>query len=235
IEVVSWVVEIGGERWSPGRGGGNPETLFKRAERSDVRCPSAAASARMKRKIDLARKRGDSLGGTFEVVVTGVPPGLGSHTQWDRKLDARLAAALVSIQAIKGVEVGTGFAVSRLPGSKVHDEIFYNAGKGFYRKTNNAGGIEGGTSNGEPLVLRAAMKPIPTLYKPLRSVDIKTKKAFKATIERSDVCAVPAAAVIGEAVVAFEVARSFIEKFGGDSMKEIKRNHRGYLKQIRSF
>ena len=207
----------------------------------------SVVSEKMKKAIDRARESGDSLGGAFEIVVTGVPPGLGSHVQWDRKLNARFAMALMSIQAIKGVAVGMGFDVASTPGSKVHDEIFYGRGpsankdgywpisRRFFRKTNNAGGIEGGMSNGEPIVLTAAMKPIPTLYKPLRSVDIVTKKPFKAAIERSDICAVPAASVIAEAVVAIETANAFLEKFGGDSVIEIDRNYRAYLKYLGAF
>ena len=140
----------------------------------------------------------------------------------------------MSIQAIKVVEAGIGFEAARKPGSKVHDEIFYDASR-FYRKTNNAGGIEGGMSNGEPIILRAVMKPIPTLYKPLRSIDIKTKRSFQASVERSDICAVPAASVVGEAVVAFEIANAFIEKFGGDSINEVKRNYKGYMEYLRNF
>jgi chorismate synthase len=185
--------------------------------------------------IDRARTDGNSLGGIFEVVAEGIPPGLGSYSQWNRRLDSRLAQALMSIQAIKGVEVGSGFAAARVPGSQVHDELYFAKNKGFYRKTNNAGGIEGGISNGENIVLRAAMKPIATLYKPLRSVDIISKKALKATVERSDICRVPSAAVIGEAMVCYEIARAFLEKFGGDSIKETKRNYTSYLKQIREF
>lgn len=242
IQVYSWVTEIGGVK---GDIAGEPGTLFKSAESSEVRCPDAAASKAMMAAIDKAKAEGDSLGGAFEVVLTGVPPGLGSFVHWDRKLDARLAFALMSIQAIKGAEVGMGFKVASIPGSEVHDEIYYSQkGKsakfwprrpGFSRKTNNAGGIEGGMSNGEPIVLRAAMKPIPTLYKPLRSVDIDTKKPFKASVERSDTCAVPAAAVIAEAVVAFEVANAFLEKFGGDSIAEITRNYSGYLDSVTSY
>ncbi|HAG50390.1 MAG: chorismate synthase [Deltaproteobacteria bacterium GWC2_42_51] len=258
IKVMSWVVEIGGVR-SQGpapagfkRGSGvrsekDIEDIFKLAEVSDVRCPDKVVAEKMRRAIDRARKKGDSIGGIFEVAVTGVPPGLGSHVQWDRKLDGNLAKALMSIQAIKGVETGMGFYVAGRFGSEVHDEIFYRSQKknlssvfwplssGFYRKTNNAGGIEGGMSNGEPIILRAAMKPIPTLYKPLRSVDIKKKKAFAASVERSDICAVPAASVIGEAVVAFEIANAFVEKFGGDSIDEIKRNYKGYIEYLRKF
>jgi chorismate synthase len=242
IEVYSWVTEIGGVK---GKFTGAPGALFRSAEGSEVRCPDNSASKAMMERIDKAKAEGDSLGGAFEVVLTGVPPGLGSYVQWDRKLDARLAFSLMSIQAIKGAEVGLGFSVASLPGSEVHDEIFYSAkGKsarfwprrpGFTRKTNNAGGIEGGMSNGEPIVLRAAMKPIPTLYKPLRSVDIETKKPFKASVERSDTCAVPAAAVIAEAVVAFEVASAFLEKFGGDSISETGRNYTAYLDEIARY
>lgn len=244
INVYSFVVEIGGVKWK--RTHGPVEGLFKRAEASEVRCPDISAAEEMKKRIDEAKKAGDSLGGVFEVVATGAPPGLGSYVHFDRKLDAALAQALMSIQAIKGVEVGMGFEAGSTPGSRVHDEIFYKASKTkeegywpqsprFYRKTNNAGGIEGGMSNGEPVVLRAAMKPIPTLYKPLRSVDIGTKKTFKASVERSDICAVPAASVIAEAVVAFELAKAFLEKFGGDSVREIERNYRGFLAQIKGF
>ncbi len=243
INVFSWVVEIGGVH--AGLGDDAPAALFKKAEASLVRCPDDKASKAMMRRIDQAKKAGDSLGGAFEVVATGVPPGLGSHVQWDRKLDARLSFALMSIQAIKGVETGMGFEAASRPGSEVHDEIFYRSGKSlsdwwpqqprFYRKSNNAGGIEGGMSNGEDIVMRAAMKPIPTLYKPLRSVDISSKRPFEASVERSDVTAVPAAAVIAESVAAIEIANAFLEKFGGDSVREIARNYKGYLKDIASY
>jgi chorismate synthase len=196
----------------------------------------------MKTYIDRAKASGDSVGGIIEVVVTGAPVGLGSYVQWDRKLDARLAMALMSIQAIKGVEVGLGFGVADLPGSQVHDEIFYDAERagnsqqgGFYRTTNRAGGIEGGMTNGEDIVLRCAMKPIPTLYTPLKTVDMISKESVEATVERSDVCAVPAAAVVAEAVVAIEIANAFLEKFGGDSLAEIRRNYEGYLNSVRTF
>jgi chorismate synthase len=253
IKIMSWVNEIGGVKgqWSRVKNEKGIETFFEMAESSDVRCPDKKISEKMRKTIDMARKNGDSLGGIFEVVVTGIPPGLGSHAQWDRKLDGNLARALMSIQAIKGVEVGTGFKAAEKFGSEVHDEIFYKQGQGarskgqenefwpieprFYRKTNNAGGIEGGMSNGEPIIVLAAMKPIPTLYKPLNSVDIKTKKPFKASVERSDICAVPAASVIGEAVVAFEIANAFIDKLSGDSVDEVKRNYKGYLEYLRRF
>ncbi len=190
-------------------------------------------------KIKETSEKGDSLGGIVEVIAGGVPVGLGSHTQWDLRLDARLAGALMSVQAIKGVEIGLGYDAANKYGSEVHDEIFYQKlgeGKsltgGFKRITNNAGGIEGGISNGEPIVVRAYMKPIPTLKKSLRSVDFLTKEAIAATYERSDVCAVPAASVVCEAMVAFEVARVFLEKFGGDSLSEIRRNYEGYVSGI---
>jgi chorismate synthase len=217
--------------------------LFERAEKSPVRCAEPAASKRMISRIDKAIKDGDSLGGVFEVFAVGVPVGLGSHTQWDLKLDGRLAQALMSIQAIKAVETGLGLAMAESPGSRVMDEIFYDssssrtvphAGK-FFRKSNNAGGIEGGMSNGMPIVIRAAMKPIPTLRRPLMSVDIRTKRPFEAAYERSDVCAVPAAAVVGEAMTALVLADAFLAKFGGDSEKEVRRNYRSYLSYVNVF
>ena len=206
------------------------ENLWQRASSSETFCCDPSAEAEMKLAIDTAKSGGDTLGGVVEVQVIGVPPGLGSHVQWDRKLDARLSMALMSIQAIKGVEVGIGFDAARRPGSRVHDELFYR--DGYRRDSNNAGGIEGGMSNGEPIVVRAAMKPIPTLYSPLRSVDMRTHEPFEATVERSDTCAVPAALVVAEAVVAIEIANALLEKFGGDSVFEIHRNLKGYLEQI---
>lgn len=207
--------------------------LVERAAASELLCAFPETETAMKAEIDRAKAAGDSLGGVFEVVVTGLPAGLGSHVQWNRKLDGLLAQAVMSIQAIKGVEIGLGFAAAATPGSRVHDEIFYSAEKGFYRQTNRAGGLEGGMTNGEPLVLRAAMKPIPTLYTPLQSVDILSKEMFSASVERSDICAVPAAAVVAEAAVAFVLADALAEKFGGDSLAEMKRNYAGYLDYIR--
>lgn len=211
------------------------KNIIDTLDKSQLLCPDPGAEEQMKQEIDRAREAGDSLGGVFEIHVHGLPAGLGSHVHWDRKLDGRLAGALMSIQAIKGVEVGMGFKAAALPGSEVHDEIFYAPGKGFYRKTNRAGGIEGGMSNGEPLVLRAAMKPIPTLYKPLRSVDLETKKTVEASVERSDVCAVPAACVVGEAVVAQVLAQACLEKFGGDHLEEIKERVDKYREHILKF
>ncbi len=197
---------------------------------SPLRCVDQTTTQAMIEEIDRCKGQGNSLGGIFEIRTTKLPIGLGSHVQWDRKLDARLSAAVMSIQAIKGVEFGLGFRAAQQWGSEVHDQIFYN--QQFYRQSNNAGGIEGGMTNGEPLILRAAMKPIPTLYQPLSSVDLETKEEFKASVERSDVTAVPAASVVGEAVVAFELAKAFLEKFGGDSMEEIGINYNNYLESI---
>lgn len=209
--------------------------LFWKAEASPVRCPDEAVSKKIVAAIDKAMRNGNSLGGVFEVFADGLPVGLGSHIQWDRKLDGRLAQAIMGIQAIKGVEVGTGFRMAESPGSDVMDEIFYSKKRGFFRNTNNAGGIEGGMSNGMPIVIRAAMKPIPTLRKPLMSVDIRTKKPYAAAYERSDVCAVPAAAVVGEAMTALVIAGAMLEKFGGDSMDEIKRNADSYASYVKGF
>ncbi len=245
IRVGSYVIQIGRIQ-SPKSGVRSSEEelfeIFSRAEASPVRCPDEGASQEMVGLIEDAMKEGDSLGGIFEVFVTGVPVGLGSHIQWDRRLDGRLAQALVSIQAIKAVEIGLGFEMSGRSGSGVMDEIFYGGeenrerkGQGFYRKTNNAGGIEGGMSNGMPIVARAGMKPIPTLRRPLKSADIITKEPFEAAYERSDVCAVPAASVIGEAMVSIVIADAFLEKFGGDQMEEVARNYRSYLEYVRQF
>ena len=203
------------------------------AEASPVRVADSAAEQRILAAIDEAAARGDTLGGIFEVIALGCPPGLGSHVSWDRRLDGRLAGAIMGIQAIKGVEIGMGFGVALRPGSQVHDEIFPNDDRGFIRGSNNAGGLEGGMTNGEPIVVRAAMKPLSTLRKPLRSVNMKTGEAVQAHFERSDVCAVPAAAVIGEAMVAIVLADAVLEKFGGDSMEELLRNLNGYRDAIR--
>lgn len=238
VEIIGQVVRIGrveAPELPLGRSASREELqrLRQAIEASPVYCADAGAAEAMVREIDLAREAGDSLGGVFEVRAYGVPPGLGSYAHWDRRLDGRLAQALMSIQAIKGVEIGLGFAAAALPGSQVHDEIFHRPGEGFYRLTNRAGGLEGGVTNGEPLVVRAAMKPIPTLYKPLRSVDLETKEAFVASVERSDVCAVPAACVVGEAAVAWELAMAIMEKFSGDSLGELKRNYQQYLAYLK--
>jgi len=233
IRVLGHVVQIGSIRALPQDL--DPDSLESAVLKSQVYCADPEASQAMVNEISQARKTGDSLGGIFEIKVFGLPPGLGSYTQRDRTLDGRLAGALMSIQAIKGVEVGAGFAAASAKGSELHDEIYYDFEMGFYRQTNNAGGIEGGMSNGAPLVIRAAMKPIPTLYRPLYTVDIKTKMPVGASVERSDTCAVPAASVVGESVVAWELAVALLEKFGGDTMREIKERvaaYREYQKNI---
>jgi chorismate synthase len=201
-------------------------------EASEVRCPDADTSEAMKIAIDAARTAGESLGGVFCVTATNLVPGVGSYAEADRRLDARLAGAIMSIPAIKGVEIGDGFSGAHLPGSKAHDEIRHDGPRGFYRPTNHAGGLEGGMTNGEPLVLRAAMKPIPTLMRPLASVDIDTLDAADASKERSDVCAVPAAAVVGEAEVAMVLANAYLEKFGCDSVDDIAAALAAYERRI---
>jgi chorismate synthase len=197
--------------------------LWNLADASDVRCPDAEAAGRMRAAIDEVRQAGDSLGGSFFVVTTGAPVGLGSHVHWDRRLDARLAAAVVSIPAVKGVEIGPAFANARLPGTEVHDELHPDGLGGVTRSTNRAGGIEGGMSNGSPIVLRAAMKPIPTTLTPRHSVDLATGEPAATQYQRSDVCAVPAASIVGEAVVAWVLAEALREKLGGDSLQEMRR------------
>ncbi|MEW6087486.1 MAG: chorismate synthase [bacterium] len=213
IEIKSDVVEIGG-----------------------IKSQALNSEKKIKSKIDKAVKEGNSLGGIFEIQVLNAPVGLGSYVHWDRRLDGKLAQALMSIPAIKGVEIGLGFEAGRRLGSDVHDEIFYRgrAGRGeYYRKTNNAGGLEGGMTNGEPIIIRASMKPIPTLKTPLSSVDMSTKKMVEAGYERSDVCAVYAASVIGEAMIAMIIADTFLEKFGGDSMDEIKAGFSYYKNYVK--
>jgi chorismate synthase len=192
-----------------------------RIEESDVRVADAETERRMIERIDAARRERDTLGGIFEVVVLDVPVGLGSYVQWDRKLDGRLAQAVMSIQAIKGVEIGLGFENARTPGTRAHDPIVPGE-DGPRRSSNRAGGLEGGVTNGEPLVVRAAMKPISTTLTPMPSVDVRTGEASQAIYQRSDICAVPAASVVGEAMVAYVVAEAFLEKFGGDSVSEIR-------------
>ncbi len=204
-------------------------------EASPVRCADPQASERMVGAIDAAREAGDTLGGVFEVSATGVPIGLGSHVQWDRKLDGRLAQAVMSIHAVKGVEIGSGFAVAAGPGSQAHDVILPPQEWGdrpWRRASNRAGGLEGGMTNGEPVLVRGALKPISTLSKPLPSVDLHSGQEIQAHYERSDVCVVPAAGVIGEAMVAIVLAGALLEKFGGDSLAETKRNHDAYRKTI---
>jgi chorismate synthase len=203
-----------------------------------LNCADPKIEQRMKEEVDKVLRTGDSLGGVFEVVVHGVPPGLGTYAQWDERLDAQLAAAIMSLQAVKAVEIGSGVAAAFSPGSEVHDEIGYGASEGFTsfsRTRNNAGGIEGGISNGEEIRVRGYLKPISTLRRPLQSVDFATREPVKAAYERSDVCVVPAAGVAGEAMVALTLARCAVEKFGGDSMTETVRNFQGYRQQLKTF
>ncbi len=277
IKVFSHVISIGNVKAgyevltdglslkvSPGRryeegddkyGSGQIPDLVSKIESSPLRCCDYRAEALMIKAIDEARRQGDTLGGIFEVIVTGVPPGLGSHVFPDRRLDGRLAGAMMSLQGIKGVETGLGFQAAELPGSQVHDPFYYhdnndhkkdngNAGaadldnnhkKVLCRSSNHAGGTEGGISNGMPLVIRAAMKPIPTLLKPLPGVDLHSRKETKAAVERSDVCAVPSASIVGEAVVAWEIAAAVMEKFGGDSMEELITSYDNYLEMINMY
>jgi chorismate synthase len=232
IRVISHVVRIG-QADADVTGLSNDE-IWARAEASPVRCADEKAAQGMIAEIDRAKALRDTIGGVFEVRVFNVPPGLGSHVHWDRKLDGRLAQAVMSIQAVKGVEIGLGFGVTQVLGSEVHDEIFYGDGR-FYRKTNRAGGLEGGMSDGADIVVRGALKPIATLMRTIMSVDIDTKEPFDSAKERSDVCTVPAAGVIGEAVVAVVIADALQEKFGGDSLDEMKRNYEGYMAQVRAF
>jgi chorismate synthase (EC 4.2.3.5) len=214
------------------------QDLIKRhqfAEQSEVRFPDPSKDKEFMELIDRAKEMGESLGGVFEVFAVGVPPGLGSHVHWDRKLDGRIAQAMMSIQAIKGVEIGLGFEAARRFGSEVHDEIGYREGEGYFRYSNNLGGLEGGITNGMPIIVRCAMKPIPTLTKPLRSVDVLTKEEVRAGKERTDVVAVPAASVVGESALALVLADAFLEKLGGDFMEEIKERYRIYLEHVKSF
>ena len=235
IEIGSHVVRIGAVAASVDPSLDAAE-LFARARASDLACVDDVAAEAMRSAIREAAHAGDTLGGVFEVRALGVPAGLGSHVHWDRKLDGRLAHALVSIQAIKAVEIGDGIAAGSARGSQVHDEIGYEReGKRFVRPSNRAGGLEGGISNGSEIVCRAVMKPIATLKKPLQSVDVTTKEPLAAAFERSDVCAVSAAAVVGEAMVAIVLADALLEKFGGDSLKELLRNVAGYRAQVEAY
>jgi chorismate synthase len=234
IKFISFVIEIGGVQAK------YPEDfdfdeMQNKIENSQLYTPDPEAEKLMVEKIEIARRKKDTLGGVFEVRVRGVPPGLGSHAQWDRKLDGRIAQALMSIQAIKGVEIGIGFEASRRFGSEVHDEIILDENGRIRRRTNRAGGIEGGMSNGNDIIVRAAMKPISTLYAPLMSVNLKEMKQEPALVDRSDICAVPAAAIVGRSAVAIEIASAFLEKFGGDSIEEISQNFNSYVKRVESM
>ncbi|MEI3890872.1 MULTISPECIES: chorismate synthase [unclassified Bacillus (in: firmicutes)] len=234
ITVAGHVIEIGGVQAK--------ETTYRSIEEvksitevSPVRCLDEEAGNQMIKAIDDAKANGDSIGGIVEVIVEGMPIGVGSYVHYDRKLDAKLAAAIMSINAFKGVEIGIGFEAAHRPGSEVHDEILWNEERGYTRRTNNAGGLEGGMTTGMPIVVRGVMKPIPTLYKPLQSVDIDTKEPFTASIERSDSCAVPAASVVAEAVVAWELATALIEQFGLDRMDLIRENIEKHNEYARGF
>lgn len=234
IELVAHVVELGGVKAK----NQNYTTLSQLKEVSDespVRCFDEEAGVKMMEVIDEAKKNGDSIGGVVEVIVEGMPPGVGSYVHYDRKLDAKIAAAIVSINAFKGVEFGIGFEAARKPGSQVHDEIVWEEGKGYRRKTNRLGGFEGGMTTGMPIVVRGVMKPIPTLYKPLMSVDIDTKEPFAASIERSDSSAVPAAAVVAESVVAWELASALAEQFYSDRFEALKASVDSQRRTARDF
>lgn len=230
VDIVSQVLNIGGVKVD--------ESKINRSQLgvengSELNCYDADAEAKMKQRIDEAKAAGDTLGGVFEVVAKSVPLGLGSHIQWDRRLDARLSTAIMSIQAIKGVEIGAGFLCAELLGSQIHDEMFIADDGSVYRKTNRAGGLEGGMTNGEEVVVKAAMKPIPTLMTPLHSVDIATHNEVLACKERSDTCAVSAASVVGEAMVAFVIAEAICDKFGSDALVDVKNAIAGYEARIK--
>ncbi|QFQ25450.1 chorismate synthase [Bacillus thuringiensis] len=234
IKVAGHVIEIGGVQ-AKEITYSSIEELKSITEASPVRCLDDEAGNQMMKAIDDAKANGDSIGGIVEVIVEGMPIGVGSYVHYDRKLDAKLAAAIMSINAFKGVEIGIGFEAAHRPGSEVHDEILWNEEHGYTRRTNNAGGLEGGMTTGMPIVVRGVMKPIPTLYKPLQSVDIDTKEPFTASIERSDSCAVPAASVVAEAVVAWELATALIEQFGLDRMELIRENIEKHNEYARGF
>ena len=239
IEVFSHVIAVGGARldkpvtW---------EAITALAAKDEVLlgCADPESEARMKEQVDLALRTGDSVGGIFEVIAHNVPPGLGTYANWDERLDAQLAAAVMSLQAVKAVEIGDAVEAAASLGSAVHDEIGYERGgentfTGFTRRSNHAGGLEGGVSNGEDIRVRGYLKPISTLRRPLASVDFTTREPVKAAYERSDVCVVPAAGVAAEAMVALTIARAALEKFGGDSLLEVRRNFEGYCQQLRNF
>ena len=238
IEVLSHVISVGKASIEGSEIPWERIAVLRGRDEVLLNCADAGAESRMKEEVDRVLKTGDSVGGVFEVVAHNVPPGLGTYAQWDERLDALLAAAVMSLQAVKAVEIGAGITAAASLGSAVHDEIGYSAPSGFAgftRARNNAGGIEGGVSNGEDIRLRGYLKPISTLRRPLQSVDFATREPVKAAYERSDVCVVPAAGVAAEAMVALTLARCALEKFGGDSMTETLRNYRGYLEQLREY
>lgn len=233
IRVLGYVVEVGGIAVT--RRIGDPEELVRVRDASSFYTLDPAADGRIRALVDEVREAGDTVGGVFEVLALGVPPGLGSHATWEGRLDGALARALMSVQTVKAVEVGLGMEAARRRGSNFHDEILPAEGGGWRRSGNNAGGLEGGMTNGEPVVVRAASKPIPTLRRPLRTVDLRTGEAAEAAYERSDVCVVAAASVVGQAAVAFELARAFLEKFGGDTFEETRERFGAYRKRLESF
>lgn len=230
VEVYSHVLQITGVQ-APRRDDLTPAD-FAAVDESPVRCLDPEATRAMVAEIDRLRKANESLGGVFEVRVFGLVPGLGSHVSWEERLDGRLAQAVLSIQAIKAVSIGDGYEVAGLPGSQAHDEIFYDPARGYYRETNRAGGLEGGMTTGDPLVVRGSMKPLPTLTKPLRSVDIATHEPAQALRERTDSCTVPAAGVVGEAMVAFVLADAYRRKFGGDHIDDVRAAVAAYTERI---
>ena len=236
IVIHSHVLAVGGVGYSESErpdSGAVDLAFWDRVDASEMRCADPDLTARMIARILEGKRDGDTCGGIFEVVATSAPIGLGSYSEWDRRLSGRIAQSLLSIPSAKGVEIGAGFASASLPGSQVHDVVRHDDQRGWYHRTNNAGGIEGGISNGEPIVARVAVKPIPTLAHPLPSVDVRTGENIDETrYERSDVCVVPAAGVVGEAMLAFTLADAFLEKFGGDSLSEIRRNYDGYLASL---
>jgi chorismate synthase len=230
VQVRSHVTRIGAVA-APERDDLEPDD-FEGVDESPVRCLDQDASARMVAEIDAARKANESLGGTFDVLAFGLVPGIGSHISWEQRLDGRLAGAVMSIQAMKGVGIGDGFALAESVGSQAHDEIFFSDERGYFRETNRAGGLEGGMTTGAPLVVQGAMKPLPTLTKPLRSVDTETKEPAQALRERTDSCTVPAAGVVGEAMVALVLASAYRDKFGGDHLDDVRAALRAYKERI---
>ncbi|CEG27654.1 chorismate synthase [Bacillus sp. B-jedd] len=233
VDIVAYVTEIGGVKAEYQELSMND--MKQRSEASPVRCLDSNSEEKMKQAIDSAKENGDSIGGVVEVTAVGMPPGIGSYVQYDRKLDAKIAGAIISINAFKGVEFGIGFKAAEIPGSQVHDEIIWSETAGYTRKTNRLGGLEGGMTNGMPLVVRGVMKPIPTLYKPLQSVDIETKEPFTASIERSDSCAVPAAAVVAESVVAWELASALVDQFNSDRFDVLLEEIKDFRERARLF
>jgi chorismate synthase len=236
IRAGSHTVAIGAERIGEEYAHVAAEKIFALDSEPGVRCADPDAAQRMMASIDRAASAGDTLGGISEIVAVSIPPGLGSHIQWDRRMDAQIAQALMSIPAVKAVEIGNGTAAARMAGSAVHDEIFHDAQKrNFFRKTNNAGGLEGGITNGEEIRVTIFIKPIPTLRQALNSVDIRSKNVSKASVERSDTCVVPAAGVVAEGMLAIVLTKAFLEKFGGDSLDEVRRNYTGYQRALSDF